>query len=705
MTKDNHRKYGTRDILTRALLIVACVVVVTLLLPREKRFGYDFKAGKPWTHPQIIADYDFPIYKSDEALQAERDSVEKLFQPYFSEDKSVRTTQVLRLRHDLMEGSLKGMPRDMARQIMARIDTVYSVGIVKAEDMRAMTDSGVSRIRVISGREARTRKTDEIFSTRSAYGYVLSADSSAAHREQLTQYNLNNYIEANLNFDRSRSAAARRDLMDAITPTYGLVQRGQKIIGQGEIITPQTYDILKSLEKESEVRNLPSRGMRLMIGGQLLLVLVTFSCFFVYIKMYRPEYFCSLRTFIFLLVQVTIFPIATSLLPATPRALIFVLPFSMTGIFMRIFTDTSTAFVAIGSSVLLGSLAIADPQQFLLVNFAASTAAIFTLHDLQQRSQLFPTALIATLTALFTAMAYDLAQGMTLTDLNPQLYIYITISGVLLLFSYPLLYIVEKAFGFVSSVTLIELSNINTPLLRRMSREAAGTFNHSMQVANLAADAAAKIGAKVLLVRTGAFYHDIGKMLNPAFFTENQSGVNPHNQLSPEASARIIISHVTEGMKLADKYHLPKAVKDFIPTHHGKSKAKYFYITWLNSHPGETPPEDVFTYPGPNPYTREQAILMMADSVEASSRSLKEYTEASITELVNRIIDTQVKEGYFLNCPITFRDISDIKHVFIDCLKTIYHSRIQYPEFNNASDKTHPTRQRNLGGLFGKYRL
>jgi putative nucleotidyltransferase with HDIG domain len=221
--------------------------------------------------------------------------------------------------------------------------------------------------------------------------------------------------------------------------------------------------------------------------------------------------------------------------------------------------------VAIGSSVLLGSLAIADPQQFLLVNFAASTAAIFTLHDLQQRSQLFPTALIATLTALFTAMAYDLAQGMTLTDLNPQLYIYITISGVLLLFSYPLLYIVEKAFGFVSSVTLIELSNINTPLLRRMSREAAGTFNHSMQVANLAADAAAKIGAKVLLVRTGAFYHDIGKMLNPAFFTENQSGVNPHNQLSPEASARIIISHVTEGMKLADKYHLPKAVKDFIP--------------------------------------------------------------------------------------------------------------------------------------------
>lgn len=698
------RRFSVRDILIRVALILVCVVAVALLLPREKRFGYDFKVGKPWTHAQVIADYDFPIYKSDEALKSERDSVKKLFQPYFTRDTEVRALQMKRLRKDIASGPLRDINPATARLILQRLDTAYAAGIVEGVDIRALTDSNVADIRIVSGREAVSCRKEDIFSTRSAYGFVLSADSSVIHREQLTQYDLNNYIEANLRYDSARTHAAWKDLMDAISPTYGLVQRGQKIIGQGEIVTPQTFDILRSLEKESEVRNLSSRGVTLMFGGQLLLVLLAFASFFVYVAMYRPQYLRSLRTVVFLLSQLTLFPIVTSLLPAAPKVLIFVLPYAMTGIFLRIFTDTSTAFVGLASTVLISSLAIVDPQQFLLVNFAAGVAAVYTLHDLQQRSQLFQTALIATFTAQLSALAFDLAQGTEFRDLNPGLYMYILISGVLLLFSYPLLYIVEKAFGFVSSVTLIELSNVNNPLLRRMSREAAGTFNHSMQVANLAADAASKIGARALLVRTGAFYHDIGKMLNPAFFTENQSGVNPHDQLSPEASARIIISHVTEGMKLADKFHLPAEVKAFIPTHHGRSKTKYFYITWLNAHPGETPPENAFTYPGPNPYTKEQAILMMADSVEATSRSLKQYTEESITQMVNRIIDSQMNEGYFLNCPITFRDIADIKHVFIESLKTIYHSRIPYPDLNAAADKTHPTRQRNLGGLFGKYR-
>ena len=258
---------------------------------------------------------------------------------------------------------------------------------------------------------------------------------------------------------------------------------------------------------------------------------------------------------------------------------------------------------------------------------------------------------------------------------------YFTVNGVLLLFTYPLLFLLEKTFGFTSNVTLVELSNINSPLLRRLSETVPGTFQHSMQVANLAAEAANRIGAKSQLVRTGALYHDIGKMENPVFFTENQSrGVNPHKNLSYEQSAQVIISHVTDGLKLAEKNNLPKVIKDFISTHHGRGKTKYFYISWKNEHPDEEPNEELFTYPGPNPFTRETAILMMADAVEAASRSLPEYTEDSINNLVDKIIDSQVEEGYFKECPITFKDIATVKSVFKEKLKTIYHTRISYPE-------------------------
>lgn len=699
---DSYHKVSLKGKIVRVGLILISALLVTYLLPREKRFGFDFKLNKPWTHQQVIADYDFPIYKSDAALSSERDSVERLFQPYYNEDVSVGKTQVRNFLHDVESGGLKGTPAAIVKLVVSRLNDIYSAGVVRSEELRAMNDSSISAVRVVSGREAKSRKLGEIFSARTAYGYLLNSDTSIVTHEQMVQLNLVNYLEVNLNYDSKRSAAAKHDLMEAISPTYGLVQRGQKIIDRGEIVTTKTFDILKSLERESQVRNVPSKGMPLIIFGQFLLVAIAFSAFFVYVKIYHKNYFENIRTFSFMLSLMTLFPIAVSLLPTSSRALAFLVPFAMVGIFMRIFTDTNTAFLTMGSTILISSLALVDPFEFIIVNFSSGVAAIYALHDLQQRSQLFQTAVIATAVSVLTAMAFDFAQGMEIKSLDNMLYVYLFINGIFLLFSYPLLYLVEKLFGFVSSVTLIELSNINNPLLRRLSKEAAGTFNHSMQVANLAADAASKIGAKVLLVRTGAMYHDIGKLKNPAFFTENQSGVNPHDQLSPEGSARIIISHVPEGLKLAEKNHLPSAVKSFISTHHGRSKAKYFYITWQNAHPGEKPDEDVFTYPGPNPSTREQAILMMADSVEAASRSLKEYSDESISELVNRIIDTQIKEEYFRKCPITFDDIDKTKDVFIENLKTIYHSRIQYPELNAAT--VNDSKQRNFGNLFGNRR-
>jgi putative nucleotidyltransferase with HDIG domain len=318
------------------------------------------------------------------------------------------------------------------------------------------------------------------------------------------------------------------------------------------------------------------------------------------------------------------------------------------------------------------------------VQLTGGFAAIYSLKELSQRSQIFRTALVTIVTYIAVYFAYELVVENNLDMINLRSYYYFIINGILLLFAYPLLFILEKTFGFTSNVTLVELSNINSDLLKRMSETVPGTFQHSMQVANLAAEAANRIGAKSQLVRTGALYHDIGKMENPAFFTENQSGgLNPHKSLSYEQSAQVVISHVTDGLKLAEKHNLPAVIKDFISTHHGRGKTKFFYISWKNEHPGEEPDEALFTYPGPNPFTKETAILMMADSVEAASRSLSEYTEESIGQLVDKIIDSQVDEGYFKECPITFKDIAVVKSVFKEKLKIIYHTRVKYPELKS----------------------
>ena len=359
---------------------------------------------------------------------------------------------------------------------------------------------------------------------------------------------------------------------------------------------------------------------------------------------------------------------------------VYILPFAMIPIIIGIFLDSRTAFMAHVTIILLCSISLRFPHEFIILQTGAGMVAIYSLRELSQRSQLLRTAAIVFVCYALLYFAFELIHEDDLTKLNTRMYIYFGINGILLLFAYPLLFILEKTFGFTSNVTLVELSNINNKLLREMSEVAPGTFQHSLQMANLAAEAANRIGANSQLVRTGALYHDIGKMVNPAFFTENQSGVNPHKSLGYEQSAQVIISHITDGIKLADKHNLPKVITDFIRTHHGKGVAKYFYISYKNDHPNEEVDIEKFSYPGPNPFTKEQAILMMADAVEAASRSLPEYTEESISTLIDKIIDSQVAEGYFKFCPITFKDIALVKALFKEKLKTVYHTRITYPE-------------------------
>lgn len=687
-----------------AFTLIGTVIVVVLLLvyflPRETKFGYEYEQGRPWRYNSLIATFDFPVYKTPDEVQAERDSALSQFQPFYTEDVQIAQRQIAAFETAWRAGRFGDVPAHCLNHVDKMLRGVYEAGMVPSADLSQMAKERTPGVRVVEGTEAVTRPITELYSTRSAYEYIVYADTINFPRELLARCNINEYLSPNLSIDSVKTSAVREDLLAAVSPASGMVQSGQRIIDRGEIISAEQYKILQSFERETVRRNDPSKGMWQVVTGQVIFVLCVIVAFVFYLRLFRREYLRSPHSILLLSSLIAIFPLITYAMVGQKFLNVYMVPYAMVPIFVRIFMDSRTAFMTMVCSVILSSLALHSNYEFVVVQFMSGMTAIYALRDLTERSQLLRVALAVFVTSSAIMLGYDLSQGIEFSHLDRSMYVYNAVNGVLLLFAYPLLYMIEKLFGFTSSVTLVELSNTNNSVLRRMSKVAQGTFVHSLQVANLAAEVADKIGAKPQLVRTGALYHDIGKMLNPAFFTENQTGVNPHDELTEERSAQIIISHVTEGLKLADKYHLPKVIRDFISTHHGRSQVKYFYIQWKNKHQGEEPDAKLFTYPGPNPFTREQAILMMCDAVEASSRSLKEFTEESIKELVNRIIDGQVQAGYFRECPITFRDIADAKRVLAESLKTIYHTRIAYPELN--AKPAEPAPQPRRAYFFGR---
>jgi putative nucleotidyltransferase with HDIG domain len=557
---------------------------------------------------------------------------------------------------------------------------MYRNGIIAGNDLTRMEEDSITAIRTVEQNTATSRPVGQLYTVKDAYEYLLNADTTHYKKKVLQQCNLNNYITPNLIYDEAKSEAAQKDLLSNISYANGFVLNGQKIIDRGEIVNEQTYNILESLRKEWEKRSDSLQEKRLTLAGQILYVGIFLFCFMVYLDLFRADYYERKGSLSLLFALIVLFPVIASVMVSQSLSSIYIVPFAMIPIIVRIFLDSRTAFMAHVTIILLCSITLRFPHEFILLQVVAGMVSIYSLRELSQRSQLLRTALVVFASYALLYFAFELIHEDDLTKLNTRMYIYFMINGILLLFAYPLLFILEKTFGFTSNVTLVELSNINNSLLREMSEIAPGTFQHSLQMANLAAEAANKIGAKSQLVRTGALYHDIGKMVNPAFFTENQSGVNPHKSLNYEQSAQVIISHITDGLKLAEKHNLPKVIKDFISTHHGRGLTKYFYISYKNEHPDEEVDAEKFRYPGPNPFTKEQAILMMADSVEAASRSLPEYTEESIGTLVDKIIDAQVAEGFFKECPITFKDIALVKALFKEKLKTMYHTRISYPE-------------------------
>ena len=670
-----------RNLATKTVLVCITVAIIVWFLPRNEGRMYRYDVGKPWMYGSVIAKFDFPIYKTDEAIKHEQDSLLKHFQPYYSLNPLIEKKQVERFLHDYEQG-INGLPKEYVGIVAKQMQEIYQMGIINTNEYNNIFKDSTSMIRFVSGKNAKSLKVSSFYSTIAAYEHIFANEKLAAQRAILSRCNLNNYIEANIVYDKEKSDAEKNDLLSSIPLASGMVMSGQKIIDRGEIVNDYTCRVLNSFDKEMKRRSSTQDEIMTTFIGQILFVLILVMMFTSYLTLFRKDYFEKPRSITMLYTIITLSPILVSMMMKHNFFSVYIIPFAMAAIFVRVFMDSRTAFITHVTMILICAAAVKYQYEFIIVQLASGLVAIYSLRELSKRSQIFITAILVTISSCIVYLALQLMQDNQVFNIDPSMYTYFIINGIFLLLSYPMMYLIEKMFGFISNVTLFELSNTNKGLLRNLSEIAPGTFQHSITVGNLAAEIANRIHANSLLVRTGALYHDIGKMTNPVFFTENQAGVNPHDQLSDLESAQIIISHVTEGLKLAEKFNLPGIIKDFISTHHGTGLTKYFYINYCNEHPDEQVDKEMFQYPGPNPFTREQAILMMADTVEAASRSLNEYTEESISTLTNKLIDSQVAGGFFRECPITFRDIALAKSVLIERLKSIYHTRISYPHLN-----------------------
>ena len=680
------RKLKWRNFLSRTLLVLITVLLIVWALPRNesKQFRYDI--GKPWMYGSFIAKFDFPIYKTDEAIKEQEDSLLETYQPYYNYDPAVEKKQVSKFLADFQNG-IPGLPHNYVRLIADRLHRLYQAGIMDTPEYNEAYRDSTSQVRLVSGNNAQSISLGCVYSTLSAYEQLFIDEQIAMQRPILQRCNLNNYIEPNLIYDKGRSETERNDLLSSIPPASGMVMSGQKVIDRGDIVDEYTYRVLSSFEREIKRRSATQTQITNTIIGQVIFVTLMVFLFTMYLGLFRRDYFNKPRSIAMLYTLITLFPVVVSLMMHHNFLSVYMLPFAMVPIFVRVFMDSRTAFVCHVTMILICTTAVRYQYEFIIIQLVAGLIAIYSLRELTRRAQVFKTAILVGIGSTLVYLALQLMQDNDFSSMDHDMYYHFVVNAVLLLIAYPMMYIIEKMFGFVSSVTLFELSNTNRGLLRDLSEIAPGTFQHSITVGNLAAEIANKIGANALLVRTGALYHDIGKMKNPVFFTENQAGVNPHDTLTYQESARIIISHVTEGVKLAERENLPTIIRDFIVTHHGTGITKFFYIKYKNEHPEEEVDPAPFTYPGPNPFTREQAILMIADGVEAASRSLPEYTEESISTLVNRMIDQDVTDGYFKECPITFRDLAIAKLVLIERLKAIYHTRISYPEMKKQNEE------------------
>lgn len=669
--------------LLRFCLFLLTVGIVYQLIPQKIQFDRQFAPGKPWSYDLLTASFDFPIFKDETELKREQDSILHYFVPYFNINQGLTKTQLSKFIKSSEAVDSVALSKNERELLATKLKQIYHAGIMSSAQMQDLQELGIESISVIdSNLIAKEVPLTEVYTPRSAYDFLCQTNT--IDNKSLRACNLNHYLEENLTYDVNKSEQVRTKLLENISQTSGLVQAGQRIIDRGEIIDNHTFKILNSLKIITERDQISDKNQYWVMAGELLLIIGLLLLFFLYLHLFRPLIFNSNRDILFIMLMVVGMIALASFIIRFTSFNVYIIPFALLPIIIRTFFDSRTALFAHIITILLTSFMVPAPFEFLLLQITVGMTVVSSLKEMSQRSQLIQTALLVFSSYSMMYLAISLIREGSLEKINWVVFGIFGLNGLLQLFAYGLIYIFEKVFGFLSNVTLVELSNINNKLLMEFSEKAPGTFQHALQVSNLATEAAKKINANTLLVRTGALYHDIGKMVNPMFFTENQTpNVNPLADMPLEEAAQIVIGHVAEGIKLADKYKLPGKIKAFILTHHAESKTAYFYNTLRNNFPDQAIDESKFTYPGPIPGSKETTIVMMADAVEASSRSLKDYNEQTIDELVERIINGQIANGSFKNAPISFKDVEIIKAIFKDKLKNMYHNRISYPELKS----------------------
>lgn len=683
MKRKKFKEDLTQNLIKIALFVLAAVLIVQSF-PREGRFRYSFQEGKPWKYNQMLAPYDFQIFKTDAEIKMETDSVMKGFKPYLRMDSTLLTKTLADLQKGYLANYQGSMTPHCLNYLRQRLSKIYSAGIVSSSDYEKFVKDSISTVYILNGRIAREMPLSSLYTNAKAYEALYENLPQNIQASVLKSFKLNNYIQDNLTIDSESNAQEQSELSNQVSLSMGLVQRGERIIDRGDIISPDAYLILSSLKKVAEERS-ASYGKNGVLLGQVVLVLGLFVLQFLFLWFFRPFTYERKANVVFLLILITGLVLLTSLVVNTGRMNVYIIPYAILPIMVRTFFDSRTALFAHIITVLISSTIVSYPYEFLLIQIAAGMTSVYSLRDLTQRSQLVLCAILVVITYCVMYLGVSMIQEGFMNRINVSMFLNFFINGGLMLTSYLLIYFFEWLFGYTSNVTLMELSNMNNALLREFSETAPGSFQHSLQVSSLSTAAAQEINANVQLARTGALYHDIGKMLNPMYYTENQVGVNPHDKLSPEESCRIITAHVDDGLRLANKHGLPLVIRDSIRMHHGNGPVRYFYNNFRKDHPNEVVP-DLYYYKGVNPNSKETAILMLADAVEASSRSLKDYSEESVSILVDKIVNAKIQDGAFKNVPMTFRDLERVKNVFKLKLQSMYHSRIAYPELKEKTE-------------------
>jgi cyclic-di-AMP phosphodiesterase PgpH len=686
--------------ITAFLIFFGAIVVSVIVFPDQREFRYEYQKGKMWQHDDLVAPFDFVVLKSSDDLKIERDSAIKQAKPYFNylshvwPNQSLKFEQefdhryntaidAIKLRYSVrtMPDSIKTVVKKYARN---QLSYIYSKGVSGYNEV--LEKGGPEQLLVIVNENvAETHPVSEIFNVKQVQQYLknkVNVDFAGRPRIAflIDNLKLTDFIEPNLEFNKATSTKIKQVIIGNISPSFGMVSAGELIIAKGEVVNDGKYMILESLRKEYQESDSTTSSILWLLIGQFLIITTAFSMVFMFLFNFRREILANPQKLSFIIGMMVLMVSVISLMTRLNIGNIYAIPFVMLPILIQAFYDGRLAFFVHMATITLCGLLVPNGFEFVLLQFIAGAVSMFSLSKIYKRGQLFAAMVIIISSYIITYTALSLLQEGDFRLINYHVYYWFILNGILLLICYPLIFILEKAFGFLSEVTLLELSDTNHPLLRQLAEKAPGTFQHVMQVANLAEDAIRRIDGNALLMRVGALYHDIGKTNAPQFFIENQHGKNPHDALSYEQSAGIIIDHVHYGIALARKYKLPQQIIDFITTHHGTGYVKYFYTKYVNENNNRVPDLSRFTYPGPPPFTKETAVLMMADAVEASSRTLKEYSPQTIDELVERIISTKITDGQFIDADITFREISIVKEAFKQKLLNIYHGRIEYPE-------------------------